>query len=175
MSVNGHGPLEKLTLVNLDRSGQVVAQYNPKEFQLDKAASWSPTASRGDQPELTFQGSNPRTLQLELFFDTYETGEDVHARYVGPLQELALVMPPNPATGRSDEADKRPPRVAVIWGGGGPGGPAGGHRLPRFIGVVESVAAKYTMFLPDGTAVRATCAIKLLEADRASFRVGAPR
>lgn len=168
MSTRGHSPLQKLTLVNLDRDRDLVAQYNPKEFQVDKGASWEATTGRGDQPELTFKSSNARTLQLELFFDTFETGEDVHEVYVGPLQELAMVMPERAGEG---EAGKRPPRVAVVWGNGStPGGAAGHNRMPRFIGVVESVSTKYTMFLPSGIAVRATCSVKLLEADRASFK-----
>ena len=62
-----------------------------------------------------------------------------------------------------DEDKKRPPRIKVSWG----------DRLPPFIGVLESVSTKYTMFLRDGTPVRATCGLKLLEANRESWRRGA--
>jgi hypothetical protein len=52
----------------------------------------------------------------------------------------------------------------VVWGAGGPptdvlgGGP--------FRGVIESLQTKYTMFLPNGTPVRATCNVKIKEAAR---------
>jgi hypothetical protein len=36
--------------------------------------------------------------------------------------------------------------------------------------VIESLEIKYTMFLPNGTPVRATCSVKLKEASRASFK-----
>ena len=41
---------------------------------------------------------------------------------------------------------------------------------PRFRGVLASTSNKVAMFLADGTLVRATCSLELLEADHASFR-----
>ena len=57
------------------------------------------------------------------------------------------------------EDKKRPPKVGVRWGVG---------KLPEFQGVIESVATKYTMFLPDGTPVRATCRVTIREASHLS-------
>ena len=50
---------------------------------------------------------------------------------------------------KTDKQKFRPPVILFIWG--------------RFIfkGVIESLSQKYTMFLSDGTPVRAECAIKL--------------
>jgi hypothetical protein len=62
------------------------------------------------------------------------------------------------------EEEKRPPKVGVKWANG---------QLPEFLGVVESVGTKYTMFLPDGTPCRATVNIKLKEASSLSFKKGA--
>lgn len=152
-------PLAKLTIVNLDcvvaldRSGKdITAQYNPRELALDHAVTWTPDpTSKGDHPEMTFTGGAPRTLALELFFDTFETGADVHESHVRHLQELLLVM-----SQTRGEAMKRPPRVTIVWG----------EDLPRFVGVVASVNVKYTMFLATGRPVRATCAVKFIEAAR---------
>ncbi|MBK9029793.1 MAG: hypothetical protein IPL61_00365 [Myxococcales bacterium] len=154
--------LKKLVIANLDKSNEGLwAQYNPKEIQVDKSASWSPSAtSKGDHPELTFTTSNARTLQLELFFDTFETVGpggapfDVHKQYVEPLQKMMLVMDE-----AGDEDRRRPPRVMILWG----------DDLPKFVGVVESVSTKYTMFMPGGRPVRATCSVKLIETSRESF------
>ena len=153
--------LAKLTIINLDqlvardRPGRdLEAQYNPKELAIDHAVTWTPDpTSKGDHPELTFTSGGARTLALELFFDTYEKGGDVQKEYVGPLQELLLVM-----STTQGEAKKRPPRVTIVWG----------EDLPRFVGVVASVNVKYTMFLPTGRPVRATCAVKLIEGARSS-------
>ena len=57
--------------------------------------------------------------------------------------------------------------VMRIWGARPD---AGG--LPAFEGVIESVGMKYTMFLPSGMPVRATCSVKFKEASRASFKKG---
>ena len=140
--------------------GGIVAQYNPKEIQVDKSASWAQsTTSSGNSPEMQFTATNARALTLELFFDTYETvgpgGKpyDVHEEYIKKLQLLTYVMNPE-----GDEWERRPPRVMVLWG----------EDLPRFVGVVESVSTKYTMFLPGGRPVRATVSLKLTEALRTS-------
>lgn len=149
----------KLTIIGLDKGGPVQAQYNPKEVGIDKSVPWqkAPT-STGDQPELTFTSAEGRSMSFELFFDTYEKGTDVHASHVSKLLELAMVMEPN-----GSEEKKRPTRVQVIWGNG----------LPAFEGVIESIGTKYTMFLPSGVPVRATCSVKIKEASRASFKKGA--
>ena len=75
----------------------------------------------------------------------------MHVEFIAKMHRLATVIDPQ---GREDE--RRPPRVMVVWG----------DDLPRFVGVVESVNAKYTMFLPGGRPVRATAALKLIEAER---------
>jgi hypothetical protein len=157
--------LARLTIVNLDqlvardRPGKdLTAQYNPRELALDHAVTWTPDpTSKGDHPAMTFTGGAPRTLALELFFDTFESGEDVHKTHVGPLQELLLVM----SQTRGEEL-QRPPRVALVWG----------EDLPRFVGVVASVNVKYTLFTPGGRPVRATCAVKFIEAARSSEKRG---
>jgi hypothetical protein len=155
-----HPPLAKVSLTDLDRQPLVPAlhaQYNPKELQVDRTASWTPTPTgAGNHPELTFASTNARTLALELFYDTFEDGFDVHATHVQKLVKLMDVMEPE----SRDEDKKRPPRVMLCWG----------DKLPPFIGVIESVTTKYTMFLPDGTPVRATCSVKLIEASRESWK-----
>jgi Contractile injection system tube protein len=146
----------KLTITSLEGTDKLVAQYNPKEVKVDKTVLWSKTkTSTGDRPELEFTSAEGRTMSFELFFDTYEAGTDVEGLYVSKLLALAMVMDTNGA-----EDKKRPPRVKVQWGTGD----------LHFDGVIESVSVKYTMFLPAGTPVRATCTVKLKEASRASFK-----
>lgn len=50
----------------------------------------------------------------------------------------------------------------------------GGGGLPAFEGVIESIGTKYTMFLSNGTPVRATVSLKVKEASRLSFKKGEP-
>jgi hypothetical protein len=164
----------RVTIVALEPKERLAmeVQYNPAQLQLEEAASWTPNASRTDHlPPLEYASTRPRTLSLELFFDTYEEPDrgarDVKTRYVEPLSRLLQVTEP----GARDERLLRPPLVKLCWG----------DVMPSFCGVVESLSTKLTMFLPDGTPVRATCALKLLEASPESFtrrpanRVAPPR
>lgn len=157
MSTKNSAP-GKLTIIGLDNGVTVTAQYNPKEMGVDKSVPWqkAPTSS-GDQPELQFTSAEGRSMSFELFFDEYENGGNVHTKYVAPLLKLAMVMEPN-----GSEDKKRPTRVRINWGAG----------LPDFEGVIESIGTKYTMFLPSGAPVRATCSVKVKEASRASFKKG---
>jgi hypothetical protein len=132
----------------------VTAQYNPKEVGIEKAATWAQAKTpTGNAPKIEFSAGTNRSMSLELTFDGYETSTDVHAKYVAPLVSMAMVMDEN----SSSDDQKRPPLVKVKWGT---------EKFPTFTGVVESVSTKYTMFLPDGTPVRATCSVKLKEATK---------
>ncbi len=155
-----YGPpgLKKLSILDLDRGGGVTAQYNPREIQVDKAATWKQSETNtGNAPEIEFTSAAARSLTLELFFDTYETSGsdgqplDVHKTFIKVLQEFLLVIDPN-----GSEAERRPPKAMVVWG----------DDMQKFIGVVESVSTKYTMFMPGGRPVRATASVKLIEAER---------
>ena len=141
------------TLVGLDSATTFVAQSNPTEIAIVKAVPWTraPTSS-GDQPELQFRQAKGRTMAFTLEFD----GTDVHSAYVTRLVALALVMDPS---GTGPQEKRRPTRVKVAAGAG----------AIAFEGVIESIHTRYTEFLPDGTPVRATCAVKLQEASRATF------
>lgn len=145
--------LDMLHIVSLDVAHckvDVAAQYNPAQIQIDEGAGWSPSANvKADLPHLQYTSSQPRTLTVELFFDGCETGQNVQRDYVAKLSLLRRVMKP----GGPEEA-MRPPIVELRWAAG----------LESFRGVVESLSTKLTMFLPDGTPVRATCSLKLTEA-----------
>ncbi|MCG8422572.1 MAG: phage tail protein [Proteobacteria bacterium] len=149
---------EKCTIVTLDGPKvEVTAQYNPKEVSIDKSVPWNKHKNpKGDIPMLEFTNAENRTLSLELFFDTYEEGSNVWAK-VKKLHEMTLINP-----SASKEEDKHPPRVLVAWGGG----------FPKFRGVIESLGYKYTMFLPNGTPVRATCTLKIKEVDEVQLKQG---
>jgi hypothetical protein len=139
----------KLTIVNLDEGWFVEANYNPKELSIDKAAQWGQhESSKTDSPIMEFTGAKGRSLSMELFFDTYEQKGDVHAMYVKRLVDLTMLR-----KNSSGEEQARPPLCMVVWG-----------TFPQFKGVVTKVGTKYTMFLPDGTPVRATCTVTMEEA-----------
>ncbi len=122
--------------------GPFYALFNPKEYALSKSVPWTPQDSSGvDAPALQFTTGQGETLDLELFFDTFERNHAV-TDLTGPIHNLALI----------DAGLHRPPRVLVSWG-----------KL-KFEGHIESVNQRFTMFRSDGVPVRATMSIKLREA-----------
>jgi hypothetical protein len=142
--------LQKLTITSTDDQSVVTAQFNPKEIQIDKTVPWQKhKTSKGDDVVLEYSGGEARTMSLELFFDNYETGVSVE----GQVAQLVLFGKVRNINGSEDE--KRPHLCIVVWGA---------SAWPSFKGVIESVSTKYTMFKSDGTPIRATCNIKMKEA-----------
>jgi hypothetical protein len=73
------------------------------------------------------------------------------------LEDLASVITPD----SSKEDERRPHRCTISWGKGG---------LPRFDCVIENISTKYTMFSSEGVPLRATCTVKLKEANVVSMK-----
>jgi hypothetical protein len=159
----------KIFIRSLDTGLTVTAQYNPKELQIDKSVPWSKvneanksnaksTSTQGIH--LEFTGAEGRSLSVELLFDAVEGGNrsvDV-AQNVSDLETLASVIEP----GSPQEDKRRPHRCVCTWG----------TTLDSFRCVIESLSTKYTMFDTDGTPLRATCTVKLKEADVVSMGKG---
>jgi len=100
---------------------------------------------------------NPKELSVELLFDAVEGGSrsvDV-AKSVKDLETLASVIEP----GSAQEDRRRPHRCVCTWG----------TTLDSFRCVIESLSTKYTMFDAKGAPLRATCTVKLKEADVVSM------
>jgi hypothetical protein len=145
----------------------VVAQFNPKEVQVDDGATWTYHHKTSKPSELEFTGSSPSGMSFELMFDGFDSGTCV----IAELDKLrALIKPVEIGKGVM-----RPPKVIVIWAAGEPNR-ANPHSpsFPRFEAVVESVNVKYTMFSADGTVLRATASVKLKSAS-AQLTVGKDR
>lgn len=167
--------LKKLTIVSIDdRSVEAKAMYNPKELTIDKTVPWQKhKSSKGDQPHLEFTAAEGRTLSLELLFDTFESGTSVQPE-VAKLLRMAMLIDPSKG---ADEQKKRPHQILVVWGGSDQSAddPGKDKGFPTFKGVIESLSTKYTMFHPDGTPCRATCTLKIKEAERITVKVSNSR
>jgi hypothetical protein len=133
--------LAKAVIVAKDLGDRVECRFNPREYVIAKSANWMRTPVRGAAsasiPE--FVGTNPRTLQMELFFDDWESGSGDVSKDVEKL--LGWTNP----TRDSISANKpNPPVVFFQWG-----------TKPLFDAYVKSMSARYTMFRSDGTPARA--------------------
>jgi hypothetical protein len=157
----------KLWIASLDNPElQVRAQYNPKELQIDKAVPWGdhkpnngrsghapgPGRPTPPQADLEFNGKPARSMTVELLFDAYEEGTSIEPD-IKLLEELSSVQQPT-----ADEPElRRPHHCVVAWG------PANDAMEP-FRCVIESLSVKYTMWDRNGLPLRATCTVKLKEA-----------
>ena len=165
-------PSEKSGVVSIascDTSIQVDAQYNPKELQIDKTVPWQKKSQANKTNEtgiqLEFTGAEGRSMTLELLFDGYETKGNTKKGSVKELIETLETMASVIDPGAPDENLRRPHRCSVSWGQGG---------MPKFRCVIESLSTKYTMFSSDGAPLRATCTVKLKEADVVSRAEDSP-
>ncbi|HEX5546947.1 MAG TPA: hypothetical protein VFX24_06010 [Ktedonobacterales bacterium] len=131
-------------IINLDGGGSPIeCMFNPKEYSFSKRNQWTAGKSKGsNMPQLEFGGGQPATLQMQLFFDTYAEGKDVRKEYTDSIWQLMMVDQK-----LKDPKNKkgRPPKVRFQWGSAW-----------SFDAVITSVNQKFTLFLSDGTPVRAT-------------------
>jgi nucleoid-associated protein YgaU len=142
----------KASLVAADGSKELKFRFNPKEYSIQKSASWSrPTnksAKSSSKPE--FGGVQPQSMSMELLFDDWENPD---ADLLDDVDTLLGWLKPT-----EDSINKKKPQPQILklqWGSN--------HSLSEFKGFLKSVSVKYTMFKPDGKPVRATANIALEE------------
>lgn len=146
--------LVKARIRNLDTDECVTCMFNPTKYSFAKTVGWGKKSGEGGRglniPPFEFTGGESATITLNLFFDTTATGEDVRTVYTNKLWDLTLITPgkvdPDSHTGR-------PPRCMFEWG-----------EAWSFEAVVTSITQSFTMFLGDGTPVRATVDLALKQA-----------
>lgn len=141
MSVKG---LVRATIVNLDQSGSqpIECLFNPKEYTVSKSNDWSVGETSGSNvPPMEFKGGRPATLSMDLYFDTTTTQEDVRKKHTEALWSLMLV---DDKLKEPKSKMARPPHVRFQWG-----------KTWAFDAVITSLNQAFSLFLADGTPVRA--------------------
>lgn len=118
----------------------VKAMFNPNRLSVSRSVQWqSQDVAKRDNPEMHHTGAPPTTLNVELLFDTYDSpsrNKESVRTHTDKLLALATV-----------DGDKhRPPICRLTWGSN--------HTF--FQGVVEQLQLQFTLFVEDGTPVRAT-------------------
>ena len=137
--------LEKVTILDTDSGRHLRALFNPKEYSISKTTNWATYDEQGkDFPDSHFTIGGRRELKMELFFDTYDTKRNVR-EYVKKIEKLMLI----------DVELHRPPILLVSWG----------KNALNFKCVLEQMEQRYTMFLDDGTPVRAVVDVLFREID----------
>lgn len=127
--------------------GQISFQFNPNELTFTKSARWGsePARAAASTGPAEFQGAEPSTLVLDMFFDAGD-GTDI----LSTVDKLfACCVPTEQSRGQHKPT---PPLVVFHWG-----------RVTGFPAFVTSVSATYPLFSADGTPIRAACAVTLQE------------
>lgn len=139
----------------------ITCLFNPNQIQYSRTSRWHKLPmTQKSLPEYRFWGGGPASLKVDLFFDTtldlsgpddiaVEAGDDVR-KYT---EFLIALMEIDPDTLDQDSEPVRPPYCQFRWGD-----------EPYFEkGIITQVSVNYTMFLPNGTPVRAMASVMFEE------------
>ena len=152
--------LVKAQLVSSDGGGTIEFMFNPTELNFSQRINL--TRGEGARtgrglPKISYAYPEPCTLSIsDILLDTYEQGG---GKSVLPyLQQFEKAL--NFAES-GDNKEKRPPTYVFAWGS---------HQYIRCF--ITSLNYKLTMFLPDGTPVRAKLDLTLQEIDESTSQPG---
>jgi hypothetical protein len=147
-------------MVHSDLSGQakdIEFMFNPSELEFTRAVHWNyDVGNRGTTllPKVNFSGVEPYSFTLQnLLFDTYETKTCVLQEYIDNIKKGA--------TARSNTLT-RPPVYILTW------------HTSYFHCVITNLNYRLTLFLPDGTPVKAIVNIGLQEVNPENMPGGKP-
>jgi nucleoid-associated protein YgaU len=133
--------LEAATITNQITGEVVPCMFNPHEYTLAKQNQWDSKQNKGKNiPKIKFKQGGAESLKLQLFFDTYGTGEDVRTHTQGLWM---MMMVTAEATNRTNNKSE-PPHVIFQWG------------AFSFEAVIVDLSQKFTLFDKDGTPLRTT-------------------
>lgn len=133
--------------------GDLTFKYNPEKFTLTKSSSWqnNGVSLESQWAPPTFLSTAPSRIDMEIFFDAFE---ELFGDVTGDVKTLIDWTKPGPSN--------EPPLLQFRWGAS--------EALQGMYFYLESVTANYTMFRVDGTPIRATCNIALVEATNPANR-----
>lgn len=140
--------MEKAIITNTVTNDRIPVLFNPEEYTLNKDINFAQTTVPGlSAPILQFVSGNMGTLDMELLVDTYEdhggkvpANSDVREQ----TKRITDLMNIDPST-------HAPPVLLFTWGS------------LAFTCVLARVSQRFTLFLPDGTPVRARLTVTFNE------------
>jgi hypothetical protein len=133
--------MERIHIVKEKTGETLTVMFNPEEYSLNKDNNFASQAIPGlGSPLLQFVHGNLRTLDMELFFDTFETQADVRDH----TQKIVELL-------RIDSDLHHPPVLRVTWGS------------LDFRCVLAKVNQKFIKFFPDGRPARARLTVTFNE------------
>ena len=134
-------PLEKVRITVEHTGEQINVMFNPEKYSINKDNTFASQGIPGRRgPLLQFVQGNMRTLEMELFFDTYEQRRDVRDE----TQKIVKLLDIDPNL-------HAPPVLFVAWAS------------LQFRSVLARVNQEFNMFLDDGRPVRARLTVSFNE------------
>jgi len=167
----GGGELERLTITYERGDEPIEALFNPNEITLSRSLQWDEhrRAVLGGEPytetQARFRYVAAETFSIELLFDTYEPRSETSWR--GALKDALVPINPFQSSSGTDVRQHtrklamlaevnihlhRPPICELRWG-----------EFDIFTGVLTSISQRFSLFLADGTPVRATVTCSFVE------------
>jgi len=138
----------KAQLIAKDGGETIEFMFNPTELEFSRSLELKPSEGARTEkglPKVSFAYPNPYTLSISnILFDNYETGKSVLETHINKIRKAVEFV----------QSAERPPVYLFTWGSQ--------EYLRCF---VKSLRYKLTMFLVDGTPVRATVDLTLEEID----------
>jgi nucleoid-associated protein YgaU len=151
------GGLHKALIINTATADRIPVQFNPEEYTLSRENNFAQAAVPGlGGPILQFAHGNLKTLEMELFVDTYEAHNEGALR-TRAGDDVRLIT--NRLVGLMEiNADLHaPPVLLFTWGG------------LSFSCVLARVTQRFILFRPDGVPIRARMQVTFHEYLNASL------
>lgn len=135
--------LQAAVIKNLINNDEVICMFNPHEYTLTKQNQYTSENVKGlNVPKVKFEQGGAETLKLQLFFDTYATGEETDVRkHTEKLWNMMMITNDKK---NQDNNKSEPPAVAFTWGS------------LRFEAVITNISQKFTLFNDKGVPLRTT-------------------
>lgn len=139
--------------LKIEGGEKVDCWFNPTEYSIQKSNSWSVDSVVGEEvPPAQFGGGQPSKLTVELMFDDSD-GEHGDVRKATDPLFAAMEVDQSRAT---EKNSGRPPTIEFGWG-----------TATTFKAVIESLSVQFTMFKGDGTPIRASASLSLMQVEKA--------
>jgi hypothetical protein len=141
--------LAKAMIIDTTTGDSFPVMYNPEELKLEQGNTFAEVGIPGlNSPPVQYVRGKARALTMDLFFDTYETGEDVRQH----TSRVVSLLDKTPRT-------QAPPVLLFSMG-----------RL-QFQCVLVDAGQRFTMFSRDGTPVRSIISVRLQEYVRVDMHI----
>lgn len=138
--------LVKAKLIAQDGGNNINFMFNPTELNFSRSMNLNSSGGARTEdgtPKISFGSPEPYSVSVGgLVFDTYETGKNVVATHIQPFRQSVEFL----------DGQERPPIYLLTWG-----------KQQYIRCFIKSLSYKLTMFLADGTPVRASVDITLQE------------